>query len=96
MSTLIAWMAAEAERPEMGASPGFPRRTRRSEEQTQRMQHLPTHRIERADSAGYARGNRRTGFVPAAVAGGGRSGTGTANLPGKDGRDVAALHALLD
>src|ERR1700684_2161662 len=48
-----------------------------------------------ADSAGV-RGNRRAGFVPAAVAGGGRSGTGTANLPGKDGRDVAALHALLD
>ncbi len=34
MSTLIAWMAAEAERPEMGASPGFPRRTRRSEERS--------------------------------------------------------------
>ncbi len=44
MSTLIAWMAAEAERPEIGASPGFPRRTRRSEEQPA-AQHLPAHQI---------------------------------------------------
>jgi hypothetical protein len=33
MSNVIAWMAAEAERPEIGASAGFPRRTRHREEQ---------------------------------------------------------------
>ncbi len=32
MSNLIAWMAAEAERPEIGVSAGFPRRTRQSDE----------------------------------------------------------------
>jgi hypothetical protein len=32
MSNLIAWMAAEAERPEIGASAGFPRRTRHLDE----------------------------------------------------------------
>jgi len=44
MSTLIAWMAAEAERPEIGTSPGFPRRTRRSEEQPA-AQHLRAQQI---------------------------------------------------
>jgi hypothetical protein len=44
MSTLIAWMAAEAERPEIGPSPGFPRRTRHSEEQPP-TQRLPAHQI---------------------------------------------------
>jgi hypothetical protein len=43
MSTVIAWMAAEAERPEIGASPGFPRRTRRSEERP--AAHLPAQQI---------------------------------------------------
>jgi hypothetical protein len=33
MNEMIAWMAAEAERPENGASIGFPRRTRHMEEQ---------------------------------------------------------------
>jgi hypothetical protein len=32
MSNVIAWMAAEAERPEPGASAGFPRRTRQMDE----------------------------------------------------------------
>jgi hypothetical protein len=32
MSNVIAWMAAEAERPEAGASAGFPRRTRELDE----------------------------------------------------------------
>jgi len=44
MSHVIAWMAAEAERPEIGAGPGFPRRTRYSEEKTTR-QHLADHQI---------------------------------------------------
>jgi hypothetical protein len=44
MSTVIAWMAAEAERPEIGASPGFPRRTRRSEEPPA-TQHSPAQQI---------------------------------------------------
>jgi hypothetical protein len=44
MSTVIAWMAAEAERPEIGTSPGFPRRTRRSEERPA-TQHSPAHQI---------------------------------------------------
>lgn len=33
MSSVIAWMAAEAERPPQGGSAGFPRRRRREEEQ---------------------------------------------------------------
>src|SRR3984957_9751902 len=44
MSTVIAWMAAEAERPEIGVSPGFPRRTRRSEERPA-TQHSPAQQI---------------------------------------------------
>ena len=44
MSTVITWMAAEAERPEIGASAGFPRRTRRSEERPA-AQHSPAHQI---------------------------------------------------
>jgi hypothetical protein len=44
MSMVIAWMAAEAERPEIGASPGFPRRTRRSEERPA-AQHSPAHQV---------------------------------------------------
>lgn len=42
MSTVIAWMAAEAERPEIGAIPGFPRRRRHLEDQP-RTQPLPAH-----------------------------------------------------
>lgn len=41
MSNLIAWMAAEAERPEIGASAGFPRRKRQREEQPP--EELPAH-----------------------------------------------------
>ena len=33
MSTVIAWIAAEAERPEIGLGAGFPRRTRHMDEQ---------------------------------------------------------------
>lgn len=44
MSNVIAWMAAEAERPEIGVSAGFPRRTRHRDEQPP-TQHLPAHRL---------------------------------------------------
>ena len=50
MSTVIAWMAAEAEHPEIGTSPGFPRRTRRSEERLA-AQHSPAHQV-RAQQGG--------------------------------------------
>jgi hypothetical protein len=44
MSTVIAWMAAEAERPQIGAIPGFPRRARHSEERP-RTQYLPANEV---------------------------------------------------
>jgi hypothetical protein len=44
MSTVIAWMAAEAERPPIGTGPGFPRRARHSEEQP-RASHLPPNEV---------------------------------------------------
>ena len=47
MSNVIAWMAAEAERPEIGASAGFPRRTRPMEEPAS-AQHLPAQQMPAA------------------------------------------------
>src|ERR1700722_9373967 len=44
MSTVRAWMAPEAERQKMAVSPGFPRRTRRSEERPA-TQHSPAQQI---------------------------------------------------
>jgi len=46
MSNLVAWIGAEAERPEIGASAGFPRRTRQGEDQA-RARDLPAHEILR-------------------------------------------------
>src|SRR3984893_4519995 len=46
MSNLVAWIGAEAERPEIGASTGFPRRTRQGEDQA-RARDLPAHEILR-------------------------------------------------
>jgi len=51
MSNLIAWIAAEAERPEMGTGAGFPRRTRHLEEKPV-AEHLPAHHFpEKAEAA---------------------------------------------
>jgi hypothetical protein len=46
MSNLVAWIGAEAERPEIAASAGFPRRTRRGEDQA-RARDLPAHEVPR-------------------------------------------------
>jgi hypothetical protein len=44
MNDLIMWIAAEAERPEIGAGVGFPRRTRDQEEKPP-AEHLPAHQF---------------------------------------------------
>jgi hypothetical protein len=44
MSSVIAWMAAEAERPEVGLNTGFPRRRRHLEERLP-TQHVPAHQF---------------------------------------------------
>ena len=46
MSNLIAWIGAEAERPEIAASAGFPRRTRQGEDQ-RLARDLPAHEVVR-------------------------------------------------
>jgi hypothetical protein len=46
MSNLVAWSGAEAERPEVAASAGFPRRTRQGEDQA-RARDLPAHEVLR-------------------------------------------------
>ena len=46
MSNLVAWIGAEAERPEIAASAGFPRRTRQGEDQA-RARDLPAHEVLR-------------------------------------------------
>jgi hypothetical protein len=46
MSNLIAWIGAEAERAEIGASAGFPRRTRQGEDQRP-ARDLPAHEVLR-------------------------------------------------
>lgn len=50
MSDVIAWMAAEAERPEMGTNPGFPRRTRHRDEHPWAPR-LPAHQIPIASTS---------------------------------------------
>lgn len=44
MSDLVAWIGAEAERPEIAASAGFPRRTRQGEDQ-ERARDLPADEV---------------------------------------------------
>ncbi len=51
MSNLIAWMAAEAERPEIGTSAGFPRRTRHSDERPSAQRFSPAQPLQPQFSA---------------------------------------------
>ena len=46
MSDMVAWIGAEAERPEIAASAGFPRRTRQGEDQRS-ARDLPAHEVVR-------------------------------------------------
>jgi hypothetical protein len=61
MSTLIAWMAAEAERPEIGASAGFPRRTRHSDERPSAQRFSPPQPLQPQFSAKEEEGVPETG-----------------------------------